>query len=123
MTDPQDVHGGECDACFNWFADRDDDLNANNICEECAAHRAADALEDARDVYECADAALRQAKADTDHLDIFKQMAVLVPLYTGLLAAHAEYERARVVAYDTPGVDMPAVDWLAVAADIAGVKR
>lgn len=122
MTDPQDVHGGECDACFNWFADRDDDLNANNICEECAAHRAADALEDARDVYECADAALRQAKADTDHLDIFKQMAVLVPLYTGLLAAHAEYERARVVAYDAKA-DLPARDWLAVAAGIVGAAR
>lgn len=117
MTDPQDVHGGECQHCQTWFTDNEQDLDAAGHCDDCAADLAADALDDARDVYECADAVLRQAKADTDHLDIFKQMAVLVPLYSDLLAAHAEYERARA------GADLPARDWLAVAADIVGAAR
>lgn len=95
-NDPQVVQGGECDGCFNWFADRDDDLNNDNLCDDCAKDRAIDALDDARTTL---------AEANAARID-----------------ARADYEKALQHAYDV-GADLPAVDWLAIAADIVGAPR
>jgi hypothetical protein len=34
-NDPQEVHGGECCICGEWFADNEADLNADNVCDDC----------------------------------------------------------------------------------------
>lgn len=96
MTDPQDVHGGECSHCQTWFTDNEHDLNDTGHCDDCAKDLAIDALDDARAAMEEAAA----ARIDT----------------------RIAYENALQHARDV-GADLPAVDWLAVAADIVGVKR
>ena len=96
MTDPQEVHGGECAHCQTWFTDNEHDLNAAGHCDECAKDLALDKLDDAR-------AAMADANA-------------------ARIDARQAYEKALQHAYDV-GADLPAVDWLAVAADIAGVRR
>lgn len=96
MTDPQDVHGGECLHCQTWFTDNEHDLNAAGHCDDCAKDLAIDALDDARTAMADANAARIDARAD--------------------------YEKALQHAYDV-GADLPAVDWLAIAADIVGVRR
>ena len=96
MTDPQDVHGGECQHCQTWFTDNEHDLNSDNLCDDCAKDLAIDALDDAR-----------AAMADASAARIDTRIA---------------YENALQHAYDV-GADVPAVDWLAVAADIVGVRR
>ncbi len=35
-NDPQDVHGGECAACRTWFPDNEQDLDADDVCDDCA---------------------------------------------------------------------------------------
>ena len=96
MTDPQDVHGGECQHCQTWFTDNEHDLNDAGHCDDCAKDLAIDALDDAR-----------AAMADANAARIDTRIA---------------YENALQHAYDV-GADLPAVDWLAVAADIVGVRR
>ena len=34
-ADPSVVHGGECCVCGEWFADNEQDLNADNVCDDC----------------------------------------------------------------------------------------
>jgi len=96
MTDPQNVRGGECDGCFNWFADNEEDLNADNLCDDCAKNRAIDALDDAR--------------------------AAMIDANEARLDANLAYQAAMQHAYDV-GADLPATDWLAIAAGIVGVRR
>lgn len=35
-NDPQEVYGGECAGCHDWVTDRDEDLDANDLCDDCA---------------------------------------------------------------------------------------
>ena len=46
MLDPQEVYGGECVRCHNWFADNEEDLDANDLCDECAEEAEAEAAEE-----------------------------------------------------------------------------
>jgi hypothetical protein len=96
MTDPQEVHGGECAHCGTWFADNEHDLDQRGHCDECAKDLAIDALDDAR-------AAMADANA-------------------ARIDARQAYANALQHAYDV-GADLPAQDWLAIAADIVGVRR
>jgi len=96
MFDPQDVHGGECAHCGRWFTDNEHDLNQSGHCDDCAKDLAIDALDDAR-----------AAMADANAARIDARMA---------------YANALQHAYDV-GADLPATDWLAIAADIVGVAR
>jgi predicted amidophosphoribosyltransferase len=96
MFDPQDVHGGECARCGQWFADNEHDLDQHGHCDDCAKDLAIDALDDAR-------AAMADANA-------------------ARIDARQHYEKALQHVYDV-GADLPAQDWLAVAADIVGVRR
>jgi len=34
-NDPQEVHGGECCICGEWFADNEAYLNADDVCDDC----------------------------------------------------------------------------------------
>lgn len=54
MRDPQEVYGGECVRCHNWFADNEEDLDANDRCDECADEVAAEIEEE--------EAALRESE-------------------------------------------------------------
>ena len=96
MFDPQDVHGGECAHCGQWFTDNEHDLNQSGYCDECAKDLALDALDDAR---------AAMASANAARID-----------------ARQAYEKALQHAHDV-GADLPAIDWLAVAADIVGAPR
>ena len=116
MRDPRDCHGAECAGCGGWFRD-EDDVNEDMLCESCEADALSTAYDDALAAYQEADEAVAVAKADVADLPYLKQLAVLVPLYTDLLEAHAAMEAARA------GVTPPARDWLAVAADITGAAR
>jgi hypothetical protein len=44
MTDPQQVHGGECDGCHEWVCDNEQDLTTFGcleLCDDCIdAHEA-----------------------------------------------------------------------------------
>lgn len=116
MRDPRDCHGAECAGCGGWFRD-EDDVNEDMLCESCEADALHTAYDDALVAYQEADEAVAVAKADVADQPHLKQLAVLVPLYTDLLEAHAAMEAARVA------ITPPARDWLAVAADITGVAR
>jgi len=96
MFDPQDVHGGECAHCGQWFTDNEHDLDQSGHCDDCAKDLAIDALDDAR---------AAMADANEARLD-----------------ANLAYQAAMQHAYDV-GADLPATDWLAIAADIVGVAR
>ena len=48
-NDPQEVHGGECIRCGNWFADNEEDLDANDRCDDCAEEVAAEIAEEEGD--------------------------------------------------------------------------
>jgi hypothetical protein len=95
MRDPQNVYSGECQTCHTIVPD-DQDLNPNADCSDCAKDLAIDALDEAR-------------------------VAMIVANSTQL-AARLAYEAALQHAYDV-GADLPARDWLAIAADIVGVHR
>lgn len=56
MCDPQEVYGGECVRCHNWFADNEEDLDANDRCDECADEVAAEIEEE--------EAALRESESE-----------------------------------------------------------
>ena len=116
MRDPRDCHGAECAGCGGWFRD-EDDVNEDMLCECCERDALRDAYDDALAAYQEADEAVAVAKADVADLPHLKQLAVLVPLYTDLLDAHAASEAARVA------ITPPARGWLAVAADITGAAR
>lgn len=43
MRDPQEIYGGECRDCGNWFADDEEDLDDAMRCDDCAEEHAAEA--------------------------------------------------------------------------------
>jgi hypothetical protein len=45
-NDPQEVHGGECIRCHGWFADNEEDLDANDRCNDCAEEAEAEEAEE-----------------------------------------------------------------------------
>jgi len=53
-NDPQEVHGGECVRCLNWFSDNEEDLDEHDLCEECAAEVEAEEAEERALEEECA---------------------------------------------------------------------
>ena len=114
MRDPRDCHGGECAGCGGWFRD-EDDLNEDRLCESCEADALRTTYDDALEAYQAADDAVAVAQADVADQPHLQRLAVLVPLYTDLLTAHAALEAARAA--------LPRRDWLAVAGDIVGVGR
>lgn len=114
MRDPRDCHGGECAGCGGWFRD-EDDLNEDLLCESCEADALRTAYDDALETYQAADDAVVVAQAAQIGVPHLQRLAVLVPLYTDLLDAHAAMEAARAA--------LPRRDWLAVAGDIVGAGR
>jgi hypothetical protein len=118
MTDPQDVHGGECWHCLTWFADNEQDLDTRGLCADCAADALREAYDDALAAYQDADEAVAMAKADVADQPYLQQLTVLVPLYTDLLEAHAASEAARAAA-----ADLLPDDWFDMAVEITGAAR
>ena len=114
MRDPRDCHGGECAGCGGWFRD-EDDLNDAMLCECCEVDALRTAYDDALEAYQDADDAVVVAQAAQTGVPHLQRLAVLVPLYTDLLDAHAAMEAARAA--------LPRRDWLAVAGDIVGAGR
>ena len=115
MSDPQEVHGGECVSCLNWFTDNEEDLDEHDLCDECATEALHTTYDDALAAYQDADDAVAVAQADVADQPHLQRLTVLAPLYTNLLDAHAAMEAARAA--------LPRRDWFAIAADIAGVAR
>jgi len=52
-NDPQEVHGGECVLCHNWFADNEEGLDADDLCDDCAEEVEAEEAEQRERDAEC----------------------------------------------------------------------